>query len=598
LKKRKSSTFQGSAQLTTDRQNLEALSASLEKVTNRFTKQNVSQINELLADILQKRQIVKSLGAESFDDGIFKCVGTDEWKALVGAARSLYEAERLAANDNEPSHCMLCHQELGTDAQSLFRRYWEFLESKAESELSQFRQKHFELLRQLRSVKAMYPQFLATDAGIKVLSDEVPTYLAELKVQFRSLAGALDDWISKIEKLESIERENVPEIEFDQINALIKVKTDEKSGLIDPSAEIATLTAHLNSLRHKKEVAAVKDAALEYIAFLRWQSKANRAGFAGIKMATTKKRTEFFLAGVAKDYKGVFNQELARFGCDFNLVMNTSGEQGTTVKEYRLDFAADYNPSQILSEGEQNACSLADFLTEAELDANNSGVIFDDPVTSLDHERKDQIALRLATEAGGRQVVVLTHDVAFVSQLIKHAERNGIPVVAHWMRKVDGIPGRVEHNTSPKMSSVATLKKDSQEAVKDYALLSPKEQERALGAAFDYLRSGCEALVEEFLFAGTIKRYEDHIRVQNLEEAVFDQGLALKIVDLHGRLSEVLLAHNRSDLQRENPPSYTDLTSLRKEFDDLEQEARRLKKAATKEREVRKDLKNKARAGW
>lgn len=48
-------------------------------------------------------------------------------------------------------------------------------------------------------------------------------------------------------------------------------------------------------------------------------------------------------------------------------------------------------------------------------------------------------------------------------------------------------------------------------------------------------------------------RYDDQIRVQNFEEAIFDQTVALKIVDLHGRISEMLLAHNRSDLKRENP---------------------------------------------
>src|SRR5262249_41148310 len=156
----------------------------------------------------------------------------------------------------------------------------------------------------------------------------------------------------------------------------------------------------------------------------------------------------------------------------------------------------------------------------------------------------------------------------------------------------------VENNTSPKLSSLASLKADSQDAVKDFALLGAKEQERALGAGFDYLRSACEALVEEVLFADTIQRYDDQIRVQNLEEVIFDQAPALKIVDLHGRLSEVLLAHNRSDVQRQNQPSLTDLAVFRKEFDELEKELRALKKAAQKARRERKDAKITAKAGW
>jgi hypothetical protein len=347
-----------------------------------------------------------------------------------------------------------------------------------------------------------------------------------------------------------------------------------------------------------RAVTAIKDAALEYLAFLQWDAKATRAGFASIKMATTKKRTETFLAGVAQNYRGVFNQELVRLDCDFNLVMYTSGEQGNTVKEYRLDFAEEYNPSQILSEGEQNACSLADFLTEVQLDRSNCGIIFDDPVTSLDHERKDKIAKRFAEEASQRQVIVFTHDIVFMSQLVKHAERVPVHAMAHWMRKVNGIPGCVEDNTSPRLTSLASLKKDSQEAVKNFGGLGAKEQERALGAAFDYLRSACEALIEEILFAGTIQRYDDHIKVTNLEEVIFDQALALQIVEMHGRLSELILAHNRSDQQRENPAGLKDLAAIRKEFDQLEANLRLSRKAATKGRSARKEGRTSEKVGW
>ncbi len=586
------------SQLATDRQNLGAFKAPLQRVTDRFTEAKAKEVNQLIKDILEKKKTIEGLSVESFNDGILNSVGSPEWRELIGAARTLYEAEKAASEDKDPAHCMLCHQKLTKDAETLFQKYWKFLESKAESELSELTRKQSALLQDFRSAKTMYPKFLATDAGVKVLSEDDPTYLAKLKVQFTTLEGVLDNWTSKIEKLEGVNRDDVPDVDLTKIDTLITAKTTEESKLVDPTSDIATLTAQWNALKHKKDVTAVKDAGLEYIAFLAWSSQANGVSFSGMKMATTKKRTESFLVGVAQDYKGVFNQELATLGCDFNLIMNTSGEQGTTVKEYRLDFAEDYNPSQILSEGEQNACSIADFLTEAQLDKNNCGIVFDDPVTSLDHERKDKIAQRLAIVAGQRQVVVLTHDIVFMSQLAKHAERNQIPVVAHWMKQVNGIPGCVEDNTSPKLSSLVSLKTDSQNAVKDFASLGAKEQEQALGAGFDYLRSACEALVEEVLFAGTIQRYDDQIRVQNLEEVIFDQTPALKIVDLHGRLSEVLLAHNRSDLQRENQPSLADLTKLRTEFDELEKELRESRKAAKEARTVRKDAKATARAGW
>ncbi len=75
-----------------------------------------------------------------------------------------------------------------------------------------------------------------------------------------------------------------------------------------------------------------------------------------------------------------------------------------------------------------------------------------------------------------------------MSQLVKQAGRIGITPVVHWMRKENGVPGCIEENTSPKLTSLTKLKQDSADAVKDYTVLGAKEQERALGAAFDYLR--------------------------------------------------------------------------------------------------------------
>lgn len=586
------------SQLATDRQNLEALKASLQGVTVLFTETKMQEANQLIRDILEKKTIVEQLSVQSFDDGIFNTIGCAEWKALISAAKTLYETEKAASEYKELTYCMLCHMKLTKDAETLFQKYWDFLENKAENELSALILKQVTLLQDLQLSKTIYPKFLETDAGVKVLSEDDPTYIAELRDQFKTLLNVMEDWITKIGKLQDVDCDDISAFGLTKIDTLIIGKTTEESKLIDPTDEIAELTAQWDSLKHKKDATAVKDAGLEYIEFLAWTSKVSEVNFAGIKASTTKKRTESFLVGVAQNYKDIFNQELTNLKCDFNLIMYTSGDQGNTVKEYRLDFAEDYNPSQILSEGEQNACSIADFLTEVLLDKNNCGIIFDDPVTSLDHERKDKIAQRLAVEARQRQVVIFTHDIVFMSQLAKHAERNHIPLVAHWMKQVNGTPGIVEDYTSPKLSSLSTLKTDSQNSVKDFTLLGSKEQERALGAGFDYLRSACEALIEELLFAGTIKRYDDQIRVQNLEEVIFNQDPALKIVDLHGRLSEVLLAHNRSDLQRENQPKLDDLTNFRKEFDDLERELRDAQKTAKKERDARKMVKATARSGW
>lgn len=584
------------SQLAMERQNLDALKSVLQGILDRFNMAAVESTNLLVRGISEKTTLLQGLSTKSFDDGVLSSVGSAEWRSLIAAAKQVHELEE--SHGVELAHCPLCHQDLSPEAKALFEKYWQLLESKTEAELAALVANQGALLQDLKTLKATYPRFLPTDAGIRVLSEDDPEYLRGLADHFSALEKVLERWMVDLAERREVDLTGVSEISLARIDTILAAKSKQETEMVDPGGKIATLAAQLNSLIHRKAAASVKDAALEYLAFLRWSGKAGAVSFPGIKMAVTKKRTESVLVGVAQNYKGLFNQELARLGCAFDLVMLTSGDQGNTVREYRLDFAEDYSPSQILSEGEQNACSLADFLTEVQLDQNNCGVIFDDPVTSLDHERKDKIAARLADEASRRQVVVLTHDVMFMSQLVKHADRLKVAVITHWVRTVNGVPGCVEENSSPRLASVASLKGDSESAVKDLASLGAKEQERALGVALDYLRSACEALIEEVLFAGTIERYDDHVRVTNLEEVVFDKEAALRIVDLHGRLSEVLLAHNRSGTKGEHPVGLPELVALRKEFDSLEETLRELSKAAKKDRSARRDSTSVKLLGW
>lgn len=60
---------------------------------------------------------------------------------------------------------------------------------------------------------------------------------------------------------------------------------------------------------------------------------------------------------------------------------------------------------KVFSEGERTAIALACFLAELRLADDSSGLIFDDPVSSLDHNVREYVARRLVTceeQAGHR----------------------------------------------------------------------------------------------------------------------------------------------------------------------------------------------------
>ena len=71
------------------------------------------------------------------------------------------------------------------------------------------------------------------------------------------------------------------------------------------------------------------------------------------------------------------------------------------------------NAGEILSEGEYRCVALAGFMAELATNDSDSGIIFDDPVSSLDHLHREAIAKRLAAEGRSRQMIVFTHDLPF-----------------------------------------------------------------------------------------------------------------------------------------------------------------------------------------
>jgi len=102
--------------------------------------------------------------------------------------------------------------------------------------------------------------------------------------------------------------------------------------------------------------------------------------------------------------------------------------------------------SRVLSEGEQTALGLSGFFVEAHLDGSKSAIVLDDPVTSLDHLRRDVVADRLSRFAKDRHVIVFTHDMAFAASLKKRAHANGVEFTERTIerRLADGQPGIVQ----------------------------------------------------------------------------------------------------------------------------------------------------------
>lgn len=564
---------------------IEKLYANLEKINSTFNMEyktaSISYINE----IAEKTDLSKRIGESSFRDELFITTGSEEWKSLIRAAKALLDCEREINDQFSLTKCPLCKQSLKEEGLSLFERYWSFLEEKSLNELriaKENLERHKKVL-----IEIEFPKFDLDSPGVRIVREIDDEYFNYLSEQVDSAFKTREIIKGKIEQLEIEDYPIIQPLFIEKLKDIVLYLKKQIEELGNPEEEIKKLEDELILITHCKIYSQINEEVISYVKNQSWLKSCERITFPR-GLVTTKQR-ELFDQIVTEEYKRKFAEECEALHCNFGVSITTRGASGSTVKELRLDISSDYKIGKILSEGEQRVCALADFLTEVSLDKRNCGIIFDDPVTSLDHVRKRQIAQRLVNESAIRQVIILTHDKVFLSYLADISAELEIPYGAHWIQRSGNRPGKITLNSSPKLATLSVLTQEVDRLIVEAGLFDDQQQQQQkLIDCFSLLRSACEAIIEQVLFNKTIQRHDDYIRVNNLLEVPWDDLKARKITDLHGKLSRFIDAHNRSDVMREEPITVDLVKTYRKEFIEIRDELNTMKKAKNKELEKQK----------
>jgi wobble nucleotide-excising tRNase len=70
-------------------------------------------------------------------------------------------------------------------------------------------------------------------------------------------------------------------------------------------------------------------------------------------------------------------------------------------------------------------------------------VVFDDPVSSLDHKRRERIAKRFVEFSTQNQVVIFTHDIAFYAWLNALAAKSEVACMSISIRRNEDTTGLI-----------------------------------------------------------------------------------------------------------------------------------------------------------
>jgi energy-coupling factor transporter ATP-binding protein EcfA2 len=243
------------------------------------------------------------------------------------------------------------------------------------------------------------------------------------------------------------------------------------------------------------------------------------------------------------------NAELKALGYKRRVQPDLTGrtDLGVTKVTLRLkDISA--KASKVLSEGEQRALGLAMFLAELESLPHTSTVVFDDPSTSLDHVFRQAIARRLVTLSETRQVLVLTHDAVFLTELAMALQRAGSSAnykTIGW----DDSPGLVSEGlTWTTMDTKARLA-DLRERVKALNTIDGSypddELERQIAAGYSSLRGPVERAIREIFLNNTVQPFSDVVSVEAFGAVVGHPAEEWEqLQDVYSRACEATEAHD------------------------------------------------------
>jgi ABC-type oligopeptide transport system ATPase subunit len=539
------------------------------------------EVRHLLDLLKQAQEEVESSGAGQFKSERFTQVGTDAWRNFVQAARSLAERESKAEGPypqgSDP--CLLCRQALSPEATDLIRRLWAFLSSNAPAQL---RAAKDACTRKLRELERLNLTYFGEDTAARRLLDSDAGAVIAIAQFVNSSAKRLERLMSAL-RSEKRPEEFVPPptLATEAVEVAIQRRKQEIAELesSDIGKQLQVLSDELRELSHRKTLAGILPDMKRWITEQGWAARASEAG--GSTRHITAKYNELFSKLVADLYRSTFQENLSKLKRHLKVTIETRGQKGETVRQIVLSpeaFAQTFAVEKVLSDGEKRAVALADFISEATLDPQSTAMVFDDPVSSLDSDSREAVAKLLAEEAGKHQVVIFTHELAFVHALKAAAKELSVGVTSHWVVAESGQPGYVYQNNGPLCESDFKSAKLAREQYVLAKAAGPAERERHLQQGFGYLRSSYEYLVVYDLFNDVVRRFDERISFDRLKEVTLEKEIVDKVVEKLGDLSRHIDAHLHSDTFAADKPTPELLYKEIEQFEDLKRRIKATKR--------------------
>jgi hypothetical protein len=548
------------------------LSATCENLTNEM-------IRKVLAELKAAKLAYMSAVAErQTPEPLLGVASTNQWEILYKAAKQYSEE---VAYPGEPfpkttdAVCVLCQQPIGDSAAARFSRFKNFMEDATSIVLADKRA----TLKSLRTkVENMIP---LSGQALESICDELDSLDVNEANALRTYHTAVAT--RQTAALDLLKEDQDPEkalllaswpISIETVLQQVVQKLTQKTSDITTASkpeEYQKLITKVSQLKSRKALSAKKSAVVDFVTKAKRNALLRRATATLRTQEITRQGTTIIRKNLTPELVKAFKTELTELGAmHIPISVKPSGATGETAHEMLLEGA---NPlvrtrmSQILSEGEARVIAIAGFLAELKLAQHANAIVLDDPVSSLDHVFTGKIAARLAREGRTRQVIIFTHNIAFLMELENASMElamagRPIAVAVHTLRRgskfsgitTDGAPWhamKVNKRVEYLEQLARKIKPLHQDNVAEY-------NERA-AHIYGLLREAWESCVEDDLFYNVVCRYRVSVQTLKLIHVMIEDP-DIHHINLHmSKTSTWMTGHDKSKALSDNRPSPEEL---------------------------------------
>lgn len=527
-------------------------------------------------DARAKRAAAKLAAEAAFSDDLLPGVGGEAWRVLWNSAKAYAETDAYVGKafptEDADARCVLCQQALDKDARARMHNFHKFVEADTEK-LAAAAEKTFSQTVQAFKVGAISGKQTAADRRQVALRDaplgrNALRYLASIRLRRRKCIAALSGGAELI----------LPDLAADPADDLQKLEEN----LTTYAAELRTaanvdgrkkLQHECNELSDRIALSSLQAVAKEEVDRLKKLKLIGDCLKDTATAAITNLGNDIADSAITPQIRDRFQQEIVQLaGSRIRVeIVRSGGKFGSPQYQVRLYANPQTKVHTVLSEGEQTCVALAAFLTELATATHASSLVFDDPVSSLDHRWRKQVANRLVAEAKVRQIIVFTHDIVFVNDLLDKASELKVPHSAVTVAKGTDGAGTVSEGLPWAAAKVEDrldkLEKEAREARKAYDGNDDDGYSKQVHDIYERLRSTWERAIEQVVFHRVVLRHRDYIDTKHLRKAaVLTDADCDQFAAGYKKCSDQVEAHDPSGARNAAPPApdevLTDIQAL------------------------------------